>query len=128
MDKADWTVRPALDFDSDAWNSDAQAVKIGIEIVPKIIEENGGAMARDILCDKIEGKGVSRRTAYRRIEEAEKLKQSSSTKEKTAISCINRARIVPWHDKWHRGMTNQQTVPVPFPIGGWHWHSDAKAA
>jgi hypothetical protein len=23
-------------------------------------------------------------------------------------------------------MTNQQTVPVPFPIGGWHWHSDAK--
>ena len=56
MDKADWTVRPALDFDWDAWNSDAQAVKIGIEIVPKIIEENGGAMARDILCDKIEGK------------------------------------------------------------------------
>jgi hypothetical protein len=34
----------------------------------------GGAVARDILRDKIEGKGVSRRTAYRRIEEAEKLK------------------------------------------------------
>jgi len=31
-------------------------------------------VARDILRDKIEGKGVSRRTAYRRIEEAEKLK------------------------------------------------------
>jgi hypothetical protein len=50
---------PVLDFDWDAWNSDGQAVKIGVEIVPKIIEENGG---------------VSRRTAYRRIEEAEKLK------------------------------------------------------
>jgi hypothetical protein len=49
-------------------------VKIGVEIVPKIIEENGGALARDILRDKIEGKGVSRRTAYHRIEEAEKLK------------------------------------------------------
>jgi len=56
-----------VDFNSDAWSSDAQAVKIGIEIVPKIIEENGDAMAPDILCDKIEGKGVSRRTAYRRI-------------------------------------------------------------
>jgi len=42
------------------------------------------------------------------------------------MSCINCARIVPWHDQWHREMTNQQTVPVPFPIGGWHWHSDAK--
>ena len=42
------------------------------------------------------------------------------------MSCINWAGIVPWHDKWHRAMTNQQTVPVPFPIGGWHWHSDAK--
>jgi hypothetical protein len=42
------------------------------------------------------------------------------------MSCINCARIVPWHDRWHREMTNQQTVPVPFPIGGWHWHSDAK--
>ena len=65
---------PVLDFDWDAWNSDGQAVKIGIEIVPKIIEESGGAVARDILRDKIEGKGLSRRTAYRRIEEAEKLK------------------------------------------------------
>jgi hypothetical protein len=42
------------------------------------------------------------------------------------MSCINCGRIVPWHDRWHREMTNQQTVPVPFPIGGWHWHSDAK--
>jgi len=74
VDKVQWTVGPALDFNWDAWSNDAQAVKIGIEIVPKIIEENGDAMARDILCDKIEGKGVSRRTAYRRIEEAEKLK------------------------------------------------------
>jgi hypothetical protein len=38
-------------------------VKIGVEIVPKNIEENGAAVARDILRDKIEGKGVSRRTA-----------------------------------------------------------------
>jgi hypothetical protein len=42
------------------------------------------------------------------------------------MSCINYARIVPWHDKWHGEMTNHSTVPVPFPIGGWHWHSDAK--
>jgi hypothetical protein len=42
------------------------------------------------------------------------------------MSCINCARIVPWHEEWHREMTKQQTVPVPFPIGGWHWHSDAK--
>ena len=54
---------PVSDFDWDAWNSDGQAVKIGIEIVPKIIEESGGAVARDILRDKIEGIGVSRRTA-----------------------------------------------------------------
>ena len=33
-----------------------QAVKIGVEIAPKIIEENGAAVARDILRDKIEGK------------------------------------------------------------------------
>jgi len=65
---------PVSDFDWDAWNSDGQAVKIGVEIIAKIIEENGGAVARDILRDKIEGKGLSRRTAYRRIEEAEKLK------------------------------------------------------
>jgi hypothetical protein len=65
---------PVSDFDWDAWNNDGQAVKIGVEMIPKIIEENGGAVARDILRDKIEGKGASRRTAYRRIEEAEKLK------------------------------------------------------
>jgi hypothetical protein len=74
VDKVQWTVPPALDFNWDAWSSGVQAVKIGIEIVPKIIEKNRGAMARDILCDKIEGKGVSRRTANRRIEETEKLK------------------------------------------------------
>jgi hypothetical protein len=31
------------DFDLDGWNSDGQAVKIGVEIVAKIIEENRGA-------------------------------------------------------------------------------------
>jgi hypothetical protein len=40
-------------------------VKIGVEIVPEIIEENGDAVVREILRDKIEGKGVSRRTACR---------------------------------------------------------------
>jgi hypothetical protein len=59
---------PVSDSDWDAWNSDGQTVKIGIEIVPKIIEESGGAVARDIFRDKIEGKGLSRRTAYRQIE------------------------------------------------------------
>jgi hypothetical protein len=34
------------------------------------------------------------------------------------MSRINCARIVPWHEQWHREMTNQRTVPVPFPIGG----------
>jgi hypothetical protein len=68
----------------DAWNSDVQAVKIGIEIVPKIIEESGGVVAREFLRDKIEGKGLSRRTAYRRIEEAEKLKLIKFQKGKDA--------------------------------------------
>ena len=49
---------PVSDFDWDAWNSDGQGVKTGIEMVPKIIEESGGAVARDILRDKIEGKGL----------------------------------------------------------------------
>jgi hypothetical protein len=40
-------------------------LKIGVEIVPKIIEENGGAVARDILRDKIEGRVISRRTPER---------------------------------------------------------------
>jgi len=75
---------PVSDFDWDAWNSDGKAVKIGIEIVAKIIEESGGAVARDILRDKIEGKGLSRRTAYRRIEEAEKLKLIKFQKGKDA--------------------------------------------
>jgi hypothetical protein len=48
------------------------------------IEESGGAVARDILRDKIEGKGLSRRTAYRRIEEAEKLKLIKFQKGKDA--------------------------------------------
>ena len=47
---------PVSDFDWDAWNSDGQAVKIGVEIVPKIIEESGGAVARDILATKSKGK------------------------------------------------------------------------
>ena len=75
---------PVSDFDWDAWNSDGQAVRIGVEIVPKIIEESGGVVARDILRDKIEGKGLSRRTAYRRIEEAEKLKLIKFQKGKDA--------------------------------------------
>jgi len=54
------------DFGWDTWKNDGRAVKIGVEIVPKIIEENRDAVARDILRDKIEGKGVFRRTAYRR--------------------------------------------------------------
>ena len=62
----------------------ARAVKIGMEIVPKIIEESGGAVARDILREKIERKGLSRRTAYRRIEEAEKLKLIKFQKGKDA--------------------------------------------
>jgi len=62
----------------------ARPVKIGFEIVPKIIEESGGAVAREILRDKIEGKGLSRRTAYRRIEEAEKLKLIKFQKGKDA--------------------------------------------
>ena len=52
--------------------------------MPKIIEESGGAVARDILRDKIEGKGLSRRTAHRRIEEAEKLKLIKFQKGKDA--------------------------------------------
>jgi hypothetical protein len=75
---------PVSDFDWDAWNNDGQAVKIGIEIVLKIIEERGGAVARDILRDKIERKGLCRRTAYRRIEEAEKLKLIKFQKRKDA--------------------------------------------
>jgi len=63
---------------------DGQAVKIGIEIIPKIIQESGGAVARDILREKIEGEGFSRRTAYRRIEEAEKLKLIKLHKRKGA--------------------------------------------
>ena len=59
-------------------------MKMGVEIVPKIIEENGDAVARDILRDKIEGKGVFRRAAYRRIEEAEKLKLINFHKGKEA--------------------------------------------
>ena len=47
-EKAQWTFDPVSDFDWDAWNSEGQAVKIGIEIGPKIIEECGGAVARDI--------------------------------------------------------------------------------
>jgi hypothetical protein len=61
----------------------ARPVKIGFEIV-KTIEESGGAVAREILRDKIEGKGLSRRTAYRRIEEAEKLKLIKFQKGKDA--------------------------------------------
>ena len=49
-----------------------------------LIEERGGAVARDILRDKIEGKGLSRRTVYRRIEEAEKLKLIKFQKGKDA--------------------------------------------
>jgi len=48
------------------------------------MEESGGAVARDILRDEIEGKGLSRRTAYRRIEEAEKLKLIKFQKGKDA--------------------------------------------
>jgi hypothetical protein len=44
---------------------------VGVEIVPQIITQNGGSLARDILRVKIEDKGTSRRTAYRRIDEAE---------------------------------------------------------
>jgi hypothetical protein len=56
-----------------------------LEIVPKIIEENGDAVARDILRDKIEGKGLSRRTAYRRIEEAEKLQANQVPERKRRL-------------------------------------------
>jgi hypothetical protein len=43
----------------------------GFKIVPQIITQNGGSLARDILRVKIEEKGTARRTAYRRIDEAE---------------------------------------------------------
>ena len=44
---------------------------MAVEIVPQIITQNGGSLARDILRVKIEEKGTSRRTVYRRIDEAE---------------------------------------------------------
>ena len=59
------------DFDWEAWNKDGKSVIVGVEIVPQIITRNGGSLARDILRVKIEEKGTSRRTAYRRIDEAE---------------------------------------------------------
>jgi len=69
-----WTVRPRFGFRLGCLEQRRPGRKNGYRIVPKIIEESGGVVARDILRDKIEGKGLSRRTAYRRIEEAEKLK------------------------------------------------------
>ena len=63
---------PVPDFDWDAWNKDGKTVLAGLEMVPEIIAKNGGSMARDILRKQIELKGVSKRTAYRRIDEAEK--------------------------------------------------------
>ena len=59
------------DFDWEAWNKDGKSIIVGVEIVPQIITQNGGSLARDILRVKIEEKGTSRRTAYRRIDEAE---------------------------------------------------------
>ena len=59
------------DFDWEAWNKDGKSVIVGVEIVPQIITQNGGSLARDVLRVKIEEKGTSRRTAYRRIDEAE---------------------------------------------------------
>jgi hypothetical protein len=59
------------DFDWEAWNKDGKSVIVGVEFVPQIITQNGDSLARDILRVKIEEKGTSRRTAYRRIDEAE---------------------------------------------------------
>jgi hypothetical protein len=59
------------DFDWEAWNKDGKSIIVGVEIVPQIVAQNGGSLARDILRVKIEEKGTSKRTAYRRIDEAE---------------------------------------------------------
>jgi len=46
------------DFDWEAWNKDGKSVIIGVEIVPQIITQNGGSLARDILRVKIEERSV----------------------------------------------------------------------
>jgi hypothetical protein len=48
--------------------------------VPKIIEESGGPVARDILRDKIEGNASPDEQLDRRIEEAKKLNGSKPSK------------------------------------------------
>jgi hypothetical protein len=58
---------PVSDFDWDAWNSDGQAVRIGVEIVPKIIEENGRAVAREICVTKSKGKASPDEQLYREL-------------------------------------------------------------
>jgi hypothetical protein len=75
---------------------------------------------------KSKGKASPDEQLYRRNEEAEKLKLIKFHKGRDAYELYNCAGIVPWHNQWHREMTNQQIVPVPFPLGGWHWYSDTK--
>ena len=109
---------PVSDFDWDAWNSDGQAVKIGIEIVQKSWKKAEVPWHAIFCVTKSKGKASPDEPLIAELKKRRNSGLSSSRKEKTPMSCINCARIVPWHDRWHREMTNQQTVPVAFPIGG----------
>jgi hypothetical protein len=63
---------PVANFDWASWNEGEKEGLFPLEKVVEIIEENGGGVRRAKLAKLITDRGVSRPTAYRRIEEAEK--------------------------------------------------------
>jgi uncharacterized protein YoaH (UPF0181 family) len=75
-----WTRQNGLftsvhDFDWKAWDSDGQSSGQSFKIVAEIVAENGEGITKQILIQKLLEKGVSKRTAYRWVDQSEKESQ-----------------------------------------------------
>jgi hypothetical protein len=63
---------PVHDFDWKGWDQGEKEEAFPLQTIVEIVEENGGSLRRTKIAKEITERGVSRATAYRRIEEAEK--------------------------------------------------------
>jgi hypothetical protein len=63
---------PVHGFDWTSWDEGEKGQLFSIQDVVKILEKNSGGLRQNSLAKEITNRGVSRATAYRRIDEAEK--------------------------------------------------------
>jgi hypothetical protein len=63
---------PVTNFDWTSWDQGGKEEVFPLQSIVEIVQENGGSVRRAKIAKQITDRGVSRATAYRRIDEAEK--------------------------------------------------------